>query len=446
MVIAPIAPTSAYSAVRSEPIRHLMIGWVLTLPITFFAVGGVFSFEGGNDGASSASSLSGLASTGRHLGFIGHIVVPGIVYSIVLWLILINLNRIISLALNVKLITLLALLAIGSALWSQDAFRSAFNGGFYLIGTLFAFYLVLKLDPEEIISIVMIVGAFLAVFGLILVIFFPQYGISYSARDGWAWHGVFGDRSAAAKTLVFFLSPALTLRRRPFRYHHLAYIALMSLMIFMAHAMTARVVLFAYVIFMALVRTFLSFGRRSAFLICGMLLAISLLIACASLPLLPQILHGIGRSITLTGRTGIWAAVARAIGKRPFLGYGYYAFWQGLKGESASLIIGSHWVFGYAHNGILEIGLQLGILGVAVFFLTLLQAIGNAWYCLRNGCPPGVEWYIGLVALTIMYNIDESTVLWPIDLLSILYVLACCGLAIAARRLRFHKTMEALYS
>ena len=75
-------------------------------------------------------------------------------------------------------------------------------------------------------------------------------------------------------------------------------------------------------------------------------------------------------------------------------------------------------MFGYAHNGVLEICLQLGLVGTALFFVTLVQAIGNAWFCLRNGCPPAVEWYIGIIALTLVYNIDESTVLWPIDLLS----------------------------
>jgi exopolysaccharide production protein ExoQ len=445
MVTVPVVATAPQSVFRSQPIRNLAIGWVLMLPILFFAVDGVFSFEGSGDGASNASSLSGLASTGRHLGFMGHIVLPAAAYSIVLWVILINISRIVSLGLRLKVITLLALLTVCSALWSQDPTRSALNGGFYLIGTLFAFYLVLKFDPKELISIIMMAGALLAVFSLITVLAFPRFGMLHNARDGWAWQGVFGDRSGAAKTMVFLLSPALTLQRRSFRYHHLAYIALLSLMIFMTHAMTARLVLLAYVIFMALMRVYVSFGRRSALLVCGALLAISILVACVSVPFLPQILHSIGRNATLTGRTGIWAGVLRAITKRPFLGYGYYAFWQGLKGESASLIIGSRWVFGYAHNGILEIGLQLGILGVAAFFVTLFQAIGNAWFCLRKGCPPGVEWYIGVIALTIMYNIDECTLLWPIDFLSILYVVACGGLAIAARKIKSHESMEVLY-
>jgi hypothetical protein len=44
-----------------------------------------------------------------------------------------------------------------------------------------------------------------------------------------------------------------------------------------------------------------------------------------------------------------------------------------------------------------------------------------------------------------MYNIDECTLLWPIDFLSILYVVACGGLAIAARKIKSHESMEVLY-
>jgi O-antigen ligase len=217
-------------------------------------------------------------------------------------------------------------------------------------------------------------------------------------------------------------------------------------MIFMARSATGRVISCLYVALMAMISFLSRFGRRSSLLIGAAFLTAAALIICVGLPYLPLLYEGLGRNATLSGRTGIWALVLRSVAKRPLLGYGFYAFWQGLRGESANVIVGTHWVFGYAHNGILEICLQLGLVGVAVFFATLFQALRNAWFCLRNGCPPGVEWYVGIIALTIMYNIDESTVLWPNDLLSILYVVACCGLAKAARRLRDIKTIEAMYN
>jgi len=103
-----------------------------------------------------------------------------------------------------------------------------------------------------------------------------------------------------------------------------------------------------------------------------------------------------------------------------------------------------HWVFGYAHNGILEIALQLGVVGVVLFLLTMGQAIRNAWMCSRGGRLGEVHWYVSILILTVLYNFDEATVVWPNDILSILYIVACCGLAEAAHDLRGSQSMRPL--
>jgi exopolysaccharide production protein ExoQ len=427
------------------PIYYRVLAWMLIFPFVFFAVHGTPSFEGMGNRNTASTSLAGLGSAGRNSSLVGNILIPGLAFSIVLWLLATNGKRIVLQALQMKILSLLALLTICSALWSQDPFRSAYNGCFYLIETLFAFYLVLKFDPEEMLSLFMMAGVAISALCLIMVFLFPQFGIAESARDGRAWCGLFTDRTMAGKSMVFLLSPAILFRPRSFRYRHVIYILLMLLMVFMAHAATARVVSLLYIAFMASIWASKKFGRRSSLLITSMFATLAVSMVSLGLSNLPRLLLALGRNATLSGRTEIWSLVLGSIAKQPLLGYGYYAFWQGLKGESANLIIGAHWMFGYAHNGLLEICLQLGLVGTALFFLTLFQAIGNAWFCLRRGCPRGVEWYIGLIALTIMYNIDESTVLWPIDLLSILYLVACCGLAAAARKIKSVRTIEAMY-
>ena len=135
-----------------------------------------------------------------------------------LWQIVMNARRLASQAWRMKMITLLALLTISSAIWSQQPFRSAYNGAFYCIETLFAFYLVLKFDTEELLSLMMMVGSSLCVLNLITVLFFPRFGLTYTLRDMGAWHGVFSDRTASAKCMVFLLSPAIIFRGRRFNY------------------------------------------------------------------------------------------------------------------------------------------------------------------------------------------------------------------------------------
>ncbi len=105
-----VAPT-----LRPTPVAHLFLGWILILPLIFLAVGGNFSFENPyNETLSRGTSLSGLVST-RSMGIVGYVVIPGIAYAIIMWLLTINLKRVLSLALKMRMLTLLALLTIVSS-------------------------------------------------------------------------------------------------------------------------------------------------------------------------------------------------------------------------------------------------------------------------------------------------------------------------------------------
>ena len=318
--------------------------------------------------------MSGLMPS-RNMGVVGYVVIPGIAYSVVIWLLTINLTRILSLAVKMKMLTLLALLTIASAFWSQSPIRSAYNGLFYLIGTLFAFYLVIKFEPKQIMNLVMLTGASVCVLGLVLVVFFPHAGL-YNAdiRTLGSWRGLFPDRTSAAKCLTFLLSPALVFGYDRFTYRRLAYILLVGMCIVMAHAVTALIIGFLYTLFMTVLYLARRLERRTALVLGLFGIPICALVIGAGLPYLSDLAAFFGRDLTLTGRTGLWGGIIQSIYKRPILGYGYYAFWLGLNGESAKLIVASHWVFGYAHNGMLEILLQLGLVGLVVFLITFFQA------------------------------------------------------------------------
>jgi len=94
------------------------------------------------------------------------------------------------------------------------------------------------------------------------------------------------------------------------------------------------------------------------------------------------------------------------------------------------------WYFTYAHNGFLEVLLQLGIFGVAAVALMLFQAAANAFVCVRSQPSAGIDWLVGLVFLTLLYNIDEGTMLFPHSLVSVLFVMTCGGLAMARAQIR----------
>ena len=81
-----------------------------------------------------------------------------------------------------------------------------------------------------------------------------------------------------------------------------------------------------------------------------------------------EILLLLGKDPTLTGRTGIWKLVIASAVKRPILGFGYRAFWTGLQGESAHLALTEGWSPTGAHNGFLDVWLNLGLVGLGIVF------------------------------------------------------------------------------
>ena len=138
----------------------------------------------------------------------------------------------------------------------------------------------------------MMAGVSISVLSLIMVFLFPQFGVSQSARDGLAWTGLFTDRTSTGKCMLYLLSPAIIFRRRSFNYRHMIYILLMLIMVFMAHAATARVILLLYIALMASMGVSRKFGRRSSLLIAGIFLAAGALIVGVGLQVLPSLLGG----------------------------------------------------------------------------------------------------------------------------------------------------------
>ncbi|WP_263379915.1 O-antigen ligase family protein [Granulicella paludicola] len=410
---------------------------MLLLPLLFFAVHGFFSLMGDGDQSVAMSQATVMKATSHQRGIFGAVILPGIAYGVVLWALLTNYRGVLQMTVERKLFTFLAFLTMASALWSQDPVRSFYSGGFYLIGTLFAYYLVLRFSSEEIMGLMMRLGVLVVLLDLVMVFVFPHWGVSNSdPRTLGAWNGIFEDRVTSAKTTVFLLSPALIFTAARSRWRNVIYAIALLAVIVMAKAVTALGVVFAFAAIMTMVQLSRRLERKTALFFGSIVGVVAVTFFLFGDTLIAPVLALFGRDMSLTGRTEIWALLFDSIAKHPTLGYGYYAFWQGMEGESGNVITAAHWFFGYAHNGLLEIVLQLGLFGTTIFLATLVMALKNAWFCFKYGRTAGIEWYFGVLVLSLLYNVDEETVMWPNDLLSILYIVACCGLAVEAKRIR----------
>jgi exopolysaccharide production protein ExoQ len=105
-----------------------------------------------------------------------------------------------------------------------------------------------------------------------------------------------------------------------------------------------------------------------------------------------MVAEAIGRDPTFSGRLPIWEFVIPMIGKRPWLGYGYGIFWLG-SGAPANLFW--YWSKQYelhAHNGYLELLLDVGFVGFVLSVWRCWSPVRSASRGLarprsRNGLP-----------------------------------------------------------
>ena len=408
------------------------IAWIV-IPLIFFAVRGAFSFQ--SDGDAAGGFSPGTVAV-RDPGLLGTVILPAAAYGCALLLIRSRAREVFALAREFKLLTILALAAIVSFAWSQDPAHSLLMGTCYLIDTLFAFYLVARFEPDELMRLLERLLLLLCVISVVMVFAFPQYGRSQlDARNPDAWAGIFSSRSAACRAYEYLLAASLVLWRKHRTAQRAITMLLALLMMANGHVVTTMLMLALFAAYLGVRHLSHRLTKRTSFALLLFVVAATAAASASIYCFSSVVLGALGRDPTLTGRTEIWAVLLESVRKRPLLGYGFCAFWQGLNGESGAVIHRFHWTFGYAHNGYLEICLQLGLAGLAIFLATLAKALRDAWVCTRMDPSGRYDWYVGIVLLMLIQNVDDCTVLWPRDLLSILYIVACCAVALGARSL-----------
>jgi exopolysaccharide production protein ExoQ len=111
-----------------------------------------------------------------------------------------------------------------------------------------------------------------------------------------------------------------------------------------------------------------------------------------------------GRDTTFTGRTELWADVLRML-PDPFMGTGFDSFWLG---ERAEWFWRKHWWHpNQAHNGYLEIFVNLGAIGLLLFAAVLAWGYWNVSRAYRDG-RPGARLRLAYLLVAAVYNLVEA--------------------------------------
>ena len=118
-----------------------------------------------------------------------------------------------------------------------------------------------------------------------------------------------------------------------------------------------------------------------------------------------SILGFMDKDPTLTGRTDLWPYAIDAILEQPLFGWGFTAFWSPLNPRAAEISSMVGWDFAVpeAHNGLLELLLDVGIVGTGFFLFLWLRNLVLAVKCMNGPAPAiGVSSLVFLVAIVII--------------------------------------------
>lgn len=114
------------------------------------------------------------------------------------------------------------------------------------------------------------------------------------------------------------------------------------------------------------------------------------------------------KDVTLSGRTNMWPLILDKIIERPFGGYGYGGFWNGYFSPSFRVLVENTWFPNHAHNALLEISLDVGIVGVLLFLALHVQAVRRGIrYVQSHGGPLGL-FPLAYLTLGVLVSTTES--------------------------------------
>lgn len=318
---------------------------------------------------------------------------------------------------------------IFSVLWSELP-SLALRRGLALLGTtIVGYYFGIRYNRDSFVRLLAWSLGLSALISLVVAVAWPDYGLILEGR-GLAVRGAFLTKNELGRmmvltTLVWLVYTPRGAVDRLARYSVL--LVALSLL-FLSASQTGRVVLPA-IVFM---RLFLPSFRRSPNLILPVIVVFALGSAALVISVvssLDGVVSFLGRDLTFTGRTFLWTTVWRAIQSQPWLGYGYGSFWLGWDGPSSLIWFYNPWGPPHAHNGLLDMWLNIGLLGVVFFLVSFAMSFIRSIRLVREGEERGRLFPALFLMYLVLYNITESSLLNHNSLAWILYTVVAIQVA-----------------
>jgi exopolysaccharide production protein ExoQ len=322
-----------------------------------------------------------------------------------------------------KLLFLLTFLALISFIWSAAPEFTLSNTRDVMMMTCFGIYFASRFTLKEQvqhIALTLLIGAFLST---IFAFTIPAVAIHGADHPG-AWKGIYGYKNGLGSMMIlsllaFFLSP-----KDNSKLYKWSGFSFSLILMILSTSKTSLVLFFLLIFMMQFYKNFRWRGKISIlFIDLGILVS-----GCFSFLIFSywvELLTGLGKDPTLTGRTPVWGFAISKLMERPLFGYGREAFWAPKSQfaiEAGRTVTTGGWIVPHAHNGFIDIALDVGLIGLLLFLITFLITFVRSLKQAYAAQYSEELWSLAFLCFLVMNNLTESFLLRGANLYWVLYI------------------------
>lgn len=221
------------------------------------------------------------------------------------------------------------------------------------------------------------------------------------------WHGLFPHKNIMTPYLVLGIVTVLTFdRSRILKLATLSAIGVILVGSASVTGMSSALLAISVWVWLQLYQHF-EVRNSSIFLISS--LSVGLFALLGVLASLATLTSASGKDLTFTGRTLIWAATLDAWQERPLLGWGFGGI---LSAEPISSRTAEVWrAIGFrvphSHSGPIDLGVQLGIIGLVIFLLLYVATMAGGLRIVRENPKVGA-WIVSAMIVQLYISFSEN--------------------------------------
>ena len=291
----------------------------------------------------------------------------------------------------------LVLLFLLSIAWSVDPWTTSRRGGLYVFFVLGVIGMAARLTDREFTGLMSTVCLLSAVASLALLAFDPSSALALPDSFGsfvapaevpLALRGIFIHKNVLGQVMAAGVLANMHILRAAASRQARFWSVVRSIVFLVVVLASKSSTSISVTLYLCPMTFFICLYRRGGLTrVLGTSVAVLSGAIALALTLFPDpVLEILGKDATLTGRTELWALVVDKIYERPIAGWGYFAFWGSANpvANAISAQLGWGGAVPTAHNALLEMLVEVGVIGTILISVIFLRSVWLAYRCLRT--------------------------------------------------------------